>query len=163
MCISGEGGCIANSLFCDANEDCDDGSDEINCGLYIYLNVPVTLGVAALSMALLFVFNEAIKLYLRKRTVLGPRPIPIPPTPVVLRLPYLEDMVSNFPKIFSDTVFETILFNENTVYFIQFLEIIRLQNLSPQQRHQFVQSLLYHMKTNYEFPDNDTVFNLPTR
>ena len=156
MCISGEGGCIANSLFCDANEDCDDGSDEINCGLYIYLNVPVTLGVAALSMALLFVFNQAIKLYLRRRTV--PRPIPIPPTPVVLRLPYLEDMDSNFPKIFSDTVFETILFNENTVYFIQFLEIIRLQNLSPQQRHQFVQSLLYHMKTNYEFPDNDTVF-----
>ena len=156
MCDSGEGGCFANSLFCDTNEDCSDGSDETNCGFYIYLTVPVTMGVAAIAMAILFILNKVIKFYLRRRTV--PIAIPIPLSPIVLQIPQLEDMESNFFQILSNPVFETILFNENKVYFLQFLDAMRLHNLSPQQRHELLQSLLYHLKKTYGFPDNDTVF-----
>ena len=156
MCESGEGGCFPNSLFCDTNEDCSDGSDEINCGLYIYLNVPVTMGVAAITMTLLFILNEAIKLYIRRRT--EPITIPISASPAVLQLPHLEEIESSFFQILCHPVFEKIFFNENKVYFLQFLDVMRLHNLGPQQRHKLLQSLLYHLKKTYGFPDDDTVF-----
>ena len=92
-----------------------DGSDEVGCGLYIYLNVPVTMGAAALALALLYFLDLGIELYLKTRTV----SISALQTfnLVVLRLPHLEDLARNFPQILSEATFEMILFNDDHCYF----------------------------------------------
>ena len=115
MCDSGEGGFFPNSLFCDQNEDCTDGSDEVGCGLYIYLNVPVTMGAAALALALLYFLDLGIELYLKTRTVSISALQTL--NLVVLRLPHLEDLARSFPQILSEATFEMILFNDDHCYF----------------------------------------------
>ena len=147
MCDSGEGGFFANSLFCDQTEDCSDGSDEIGCGIYIYLNVPVTMGAAALAMALLYFLDLGIELFLRTRSVSisAPKILRL----VVLRLPHLEDLARNFPQILSDATFEMMLFNDDRCYFFQFLDIIRIHHFSPECQYKLLQTFFGHLKKKH--------------
>ena len=156
MCDSGEGGCIANSLFCDTKEDCSDGSDEKNCGFYVHLNVPFTLEAAVIAMVLLFILHKGIKLFLGKRTFSFPEPDP--PNPVVLRLPPLNDFELDITEYLSFPTFEMTFFNEENSLFLNILDVIQLHNLCPQRRHNLLQGFLSHLKRTYQFPDDDTIF-----
>ena len=158
-CDSGDGGCIANSLFCDSKEDCNDGSDEKDCGLYIYLNannVPMTLAAAVIAIALLFFLDKGIKHYLWHRTLAGPTTKPA--NQLILKLPSLKDFEQNIPETLSHPTIEMIFFNEECSLFLQLLSVIHLHNLCPQRRHNLLQGFLSHLKKSYQFPDDDTIF-----
>ena len=114
------------------------------------------MGAAAVAMALLYLLDLGIKSNSMSRS--APTSTPKPYHMVVLRLPHLEDFEKSFPEILSDPTFEMMLFNDDRLYFYQFLNLIRLHNLSPDSCHNLVQTFLSHLKKTYGFPDDDTVF-----
>ena len=114
------------------------------------------MGAAAVAMALLYLLDLGIKLNSMSKS--APASTPKPYHMVVLRLPHLEDFEKSFPEIVSDPTLEMMLFNDDRLYFFQFLNLIRLHNLSPDSCHNLVLIFLSHLKKTYSFPDDDTVF-----
>ena len=53
----------------------------------------------------------------------------------------LKTQTKSREQFFQNINFEKILFNKSNVFFIQFLEILELQNIHPNEKYEMFQSL----------------------
>ena len=162
--------CILRTSRCDANRDCDDWSDEIDCPWYVSLKlvhtVLVCLAVMLQSFLLHLLFSAWSRSLTNSHSVVLSSTVTLPQEPLVtspltqaspesstpsfLLHPALLDLEGRhwcWQDVGKELKIEVIFFNRDTKFLLSFLSAIEAQDTHPDNVYQVFKGFFQYLET----------------